>query len=96
MGKIHAEGLADFAAWDTSFLWDEFPRQVDVLSLHGTVDDVVPMYVLFPVTLASKIDNDICRYDSVIHARALSDRSPGTHSLHLIEDADHNYSGVCA
>jgi hypothetical protein len=32
------------------------------------------------------------RLDALIYARALSDRSPGTHSLHLMENADHNFT----
>lgn len=34
------------------------------------------------------------RYDSIIYARALGGRPAGTHSLHLIEGADHNFVGV--
>jgi hypothetical protein len=33
------------------------------------------------------------RYDALIYARALSHRNPGTHTLHLMENADHNYTG---
>jgi hypothetical protein len=33
------------------------------------------------------------RYDAVIYSRALGNRKPGTHNLHLVEDADHNFSG---
>ncbi|KAK0213520.1 Alpha/Beta hydrolase protein [Armillaria fumosa] len=32
-------------------------------------------------------------YDAVIYARALSSRNPGTHSLHLMENAGHNFTG---
>lgn len=32
------------------------------------------------------------RLDALIYARALSDRSPGIHSLHLTENADHNFT----
>lgn len=32
-------------------------------------------------------------YDALIYARALSSRSPGTHTLHLMEGADHNFTG---
>jgi len=32
-------------------------------------------------------------YDALIYARALSSRSPGTHTLHLMEDGDHNFTG---
>lgn len=33
------------------------------------------------------------RYDALIYARALSNRLPGTHTLNLMEDADHNFTG---
>jgi hypothetical protein len=35
------------------------------------------------------------RYDALIYARALSPRTPGTHNLHIVEDADHNFTAVC-
>lgn len=31
-------------------------------------------------------------YDAVIYARALGSRSSGTHNLHFMEDADHNFT----
>jgi hypothetical protein len=30
----------------------------------------------------------------MIYARALGSRHPGTHNLHIIEEADHNFTGV--
>lgn len=33
-------------------------------------------------------------YDATIYARTFGARAPGTHHLHLIEDADHNFTGV--
>lgn len=33
------------------------------------------------------------RYDALIYTRALSGRSPGIASLHLVEGADHNFTG---
>ena len=33
------------------------------------------------------------RYDALIYGRALTNRTPGTHTLHLMEDADHNFTG---
>jgi len=75
VGHITVASLDDFAAWDTSFIWTDYPPQVDVLTLHGTNDNAVPVY------------------DAVIHARALGNRSPGTHTLALIEDGDHNLTG---
>jgi hypothetical protein len=35
---------------------------------------------------------DCIRYDAIIYSRALGARTPGTHSLHLIEEADHNFT----
>jgi len=34
------------------------------------------------------------RYDAVIYSRVFGSRAPGTHSLHLIEEADHNFTNV--
>jgi len=75
IGRVYPDDLQDFMAWDTSIVWDQFPPQVDVLTLHGIQDQTVPVY------------------DALIYARALADRCPGTHSLHLVEDADHNFTG---
>lgn len=36
----------------------------------------------------------ICSYDAIIYARVFGARPAGTHNLHLIEDADHNFTGV--
>ena len=35
----------------------------------------------------------VYRYDAIIYAKALSTRIPGTHNLHLVEGADHNFTG---
>ena len=37
---------------------------------------------------------DLIRYDALIYAQALSNRSPGTHTLHFIERGDHNFTGI--
>ncbi|KAF8158499.1 ectomycorrhiza-regulated esterase [Crassisporium funariophilum] len=44
------------------------------------------------LTLHGLSDINVQPYDAVIHARALGKRSPGTHTLHLME-ADHNFAG---
>jgi len=75
VGRIFLKDLEDFASWDTSIVWDEFPQQVHVLSIHGISDQTVPVY------------------DALIYARALGSRTPGTHNLHIVEDADHNFTG---
>ncbi|KAF9453161.1 alpha/beta-hydrolase [Macrolepiota fuliginosa MF-IS2] len=74
VARIHPHDVEQFCAWDTSIVWEQFPKETDVLTLHGLADKTVPPY------------------DAVIYARALSRRSPGTHTLHLMEDADHNFT----
>ncbi|KAJ8523255.1 hypothetical protein ONZ45_g286 [Pleurotus djamor] len=73
--RIVPADVEDFVKWDTSIVWDKFPKVTDVFTLHGLSDAVVPPY------------------DGVIYARALSNREPGTHTLHLMEGADHNFTG---
>ena len=38
----------------------------------------------------------ITRYDAILWANAMSHRTPGTHQLHLIEEANHNLTRVRA
>ncbi|KAG7444200.1 ectomycorrhiza-regulated esterase [Guyanagaster necrorhizus] len=45
------------------------------------------------LTIHGLSDMQVPPYEAVIYARALSNRDPGTHSLHLMEDADHNFIG---
>ncbi|EPT05208.1 hypothetical protein FOMPIDRAFT_1045269, partial [Fomitopsis schrenkii] len=73
--KVTVDDHHQFARQDTSILWERFPPGVDVLTLHGMKDTVVPPY------------------DAMIYARALGARSPGTHNLAYVEEADHNFTG---
>jgi len=73
--RIYPHDLEKFSRWDSSIVWDKFPSSIDVLTIHGLVDETVPVY------------------DAVIYARAFGARAPGTHSLHLIEDTGHNFTG---
>ncbi|KAF9063281.1 Alpha/Beta hydrolase protein [Rhodocollybia butyracea] len=45
------------------------------------------------LTIHGMSDQAVPPYDAIIYSRALSQRNPGTHSLHLMEDADHNFTG---
>ncbi|KAG9315683.1 hypothetical protein JVU11DRAFT_3329 [Chiua virens] len=73
--KIYPHDLEIFSRWNSAIVWDKFPSNIDVLTIHGLADRTVPVY------------------DAVIYARAFGSRAPGTHNLHLIEDADHNFTG---
>ncbi|KZT39506.1 hypothetical protein SISSUDRAFT_1020123 [Sistotremastrum suecicum HHB10207 ss-3] len=45
------------------------------------------------LTIHGLKDTLVPPYDAIIYARALSNRAPGTHTLQLIEEADHNFRG---
>ncbi|KAJ3926428.1 MAG: Alpha/Beta hydrolase protein [Lentinula lateritia] len=45
------------------------------------------------LTIHGLSDMAVPSYDAIIYARALNERVPGTHNLHLMEDADHNFTG---
>ena len=93
--QITPEDLENFANWDTSFVWDRFPSATDVLTLHGLQDQTVSPWVIIQIEKRNKRMTFDCyfSYDALIYARALSSRSPGTHTLHLVEHADHNFTG---
>ncbi|KAG1851575.1 ectomycorrhiza-regulated esterase [Suillus subalutaceus] len=72
--RIYPHNIEEISEWNTAIVWDKFPDQIHVLTMHGLVDKAVPAY------------------DAVIYSRALGARTPGTHNLHLIEEADHNFT----
>ncbi|KAH9936277.1 ectomycorrhiza-regulated esterase [Fomitopsis serialis] len=73
--KVTIQDHHEFASLDTSIVWDRFPAAIDVLTIHGLKDAVVPPY------------------DAFIYAKILGARSPGTHNLAIVEEADHNFTG---
>ncbi|TFY69559.1 hypothetical protein EVJ58_g350 [Rhodofomes roseus] len=74
--RVTAEDHHKFASVDPSIVWDRFPATVDVLTIHGLKDAVVPPY------------------DAFIYGQILGARFPGTHNLAIVEEADHNFTGV--
>ena len=46
--RVSAQDLADFARFDSSFVWDRFPSHTHVLTVHGLKDQIVPSYVQGP------------------------------------------------
>jgi len=45
------------------------------------------------LTIHGLADNTVSPYDALIYTQAFSNRTPGTHTLNFIEDADHNFTG---
>lgn len=42
VGRIYPQDMDEFASWDTSLVWDKFPNNTHVLTLHGLKDQTVP------------------------------------------------------
>ncbi|KAG8959262.1 hypothetical protein FRC03_008217 [Tulasnella sp. 419] len=77
--------------------WKVYPEDIDRFSSY----DASFIWKEFPqetdvLTLHGMSDTVVPPYDATCFARALSGRAPGTHSLHYIEDCDHNFIGVSA
>ncbi|KIJ54913.1 hypothetical protein M422DRAFT_24793 [Sphaerobolus stellatus SS14] len=45
------------------------------------------------LTVHGLADDVVPPYDAILYARALSARKPGTHTLHMVEDGNHNFTG---
>ena len=91
--RITSENLREFATWDTSIVWKYFPAATDILTIHNLDDKMVPPKPCFRLlTWPSVLIIDI--YNATIYARALGAQIPGTHNLHIVEYADHNFTEV--
>lgn len=42
--RVYPQDLKEISSWNTTIIWDEFPHTIDVLTIHGLADDVVPVY----------------------------------------------------
>ncbi|KAJ7766512.1 ectomycorrhiza-regulated esterase [Mycena maculata] len=93
--RVHPADVDLFVSWDTSLVWDKFPANIHVLTIHGLSDKTVPPCALRYFAYLVDTDPPLpgYSYDALIYARALGTRSPGTHTLHMVEDADHNFTG---
>jgi hypothetical protein len=43
IAKMYPHDVENYSSWDTSFVWEDFPKETDVLTIHGTEDQVAPM-----------------------------------------------------
>jgi len=70
-----------------------YPHQVENYRSWDTsiVWDRFPIHT-HVLTIHGIQDPEVPVYDAVLYSRALGLRSPGTHNLCLIEDADHNFT----
>ncbi|KZT12015.1 ectomycorrhiza-regulated esterase [Laetiporus sulphureus 93-53] len=74
--RITEQDHHEFAGIDTTIVWNRFPKEIHVLTMHGLRDTVVPPY------------------DAIIYAEAYSSRTEGTHNLYIVDEADHNFTGM--
>jgi hypothetical protein len=69
------------------------PAGTHVLTVHGLADTTVPPCAPRLCLHTSPL-TACARYDALIYARVFGARPPpGTHTLHLLEDAVHNFAG---
>ncbi|KAF9562639.1 ectomycorrhiza-regulated esterase [Agrocybe pediades] len=100
-GSIWREQIAKngFYTWKVTVARKEVTAKIFAEDLQEFVNwDTSFVWDKFPqgidvLTLHGLSDKTVPPYDALIYARALSDRKPGTHTLHLMEDADHNFTG---
>ncbi|KAG7450079.1 ectomycorrhiza-regulated esterase, partial [Guyanagaster necrorhizus] len=88
--KVYPEDIDTFANFDGSLVGSRFAQRTDVLTIHGVLDRTVPVYVASPLRNSLLI---FIGYDAVLYVKTLSKRYPGMHSLHLMENTDHNCTG---
>ncbi|KIJ62674.1 hypothetical protein HYDPIDRAFT_114347 [Hydnomerulius pinastri MD-312] len=71
-----------------------YPQDLEEFSRwnSGVVWDKFPPSIDV-LTIHGLADRTVPVYDAIIYARAFGATAPGTHSLNLIEDADHNFTG---
>ncbi|EIN12490.1 ectomycorrhiza-regulated esterase [Punctularia strigosozonata HHB-11173 SS5] len=70
------------------------PKDVEAFATwdNSLVWDRFPAHV-HALTIHGIADTTVPPYDATIWARALGSRSPGTHNLHYVDEADHNFTG---
>ncbi|KAJ6602228.1 ectomycorrhiza-regulated esterase [Mycena sp. CBHHK59/15] len=99
--KIWQEGFASqgYFDWNTTVARKPVTARIHPADVEMFVNwDTSIVWDRFPakvhvLTIHGLSDNTVPSYDALIYARALSTRSPGTHTLHMVEDADHNFVG---
>ncbi|KAF8158490.1 ectomycorrhiza-regulated esterase [Crassisporium funariophilum] len=100
-GTIWREHFAKhgFYTWNVTVARKQIVAKITPEDLENFVNwDTSIIWDQFPqttdvLTVHGLSDKTVPPYDALIYARALSDRTPGTHTLHLMEDADHNFTG---
>jgi len=41
--KVYLHDLEEFSRWNSGIVWDNFPPSIDVLTIHGLADRIVPV-----------------------------------------------------
>ncbi|KAK0237500.1 Alpha/Beta hydrolase protein [Armillaria nabsnona] len=93
--------------WNESFVNDGFhllnlktfkikiyPEDIDTFAnFDGSLVETRFPQATDVLTIHGMLDRTVPVYDAVLYAKTLSNRHPGTHTLHLMEHTDHNYNG---
>jgi len=100
-GTLWRESIAKhgFYTWDLTVARKKITAKITQEDLQNFVNwDTSFVWDKFPqsidvLSLHGLSDKTVPPYDALIYACALSNRSPGTHTLNLMEDADHIFTG---
>ncbi|KAK0220564.1 Alpha/Beta hydrolase protein [Armillaria fumosa] len=71
-----------------------YPEDIDTFAnFDGSLVETRFPQATDVLTIHGMLDRTVPAYDAVLYAKTLSNRRPGTHTLHLMENSDHNCNG---
>lgn len=71
-----------------------YPEDIDTFAnFDGSLVETRFPQATDVLTIHGMLDMTVPVYDAVLYAKTLSNRRPGTHTLHLMEHTDHNCNG---
>lgn len=71
-----------------------YPDDIDTFAnFEGSLVETKFPQATDVLTIHGILDRTVSVYDAALYAKTLSNRHPGTHTLHLMEHTDHNYNG---
>ncbi|KAK0441505.1 ectomycorrhiza-regulated esterase [Desarmillaria tabescens] len=94
MRNVSAQGyhLVDLKSFKAKVYHEDFDNYANFDLSMSMVQDKFPR-ATDVLTIHGLADKTAAVYNALLYAKTLSKRNPGTHSLHLMEHADHIYTG---
>ncbi|KAK0489737.1 hypothetical protein EDD18DRAFT_1311212 [Armillaria luteobubalina] len=106
-GFVNVSDTDETKEWSDSFVNDRFhllnlktfkikiyPEDIDTFAnFDGSLIETSFPQAPNVLTIHGMLDRTVPTYDAVLYVKTLSNRHPGTHTLHLMENSNHNYNG---